>query len=162
AVGVVFSMLLLFLFMPSAFQLWPLKSFLAAKKTEELEEEEEPILRDPMLSPHWRKVGRFIINHNILVSLACLAVMGFCGYGMTEIGTSVHLMRLFSGEARIISDYRWLESNLGALVPMEVVIHINPETSKLNFLERMELVEEIQKKVESVPEVKSTLSAVKF
>jgi len=40
---------------------------------------------------------------------------------MTKIETSVHLMRLFSGDAPIIADYRWLEKNLGALVPMEVV-----------------------------------------
>jgi predicted RND superfamily exporter protein len=161
AVGVVFSMLLLFFFMPSAFQLWPLKTFVAAKKEED-EEEDEPLISDPMLSPHWRKVGRFIINHHTLVSLSCLAVMGFCGWGMTRIETSVHLMRLFSGDAPILADYRWLESNLGALVPMEVVIHIDPQVSKLNFLERMELIAEIQKRVESVNEVKSSLSAVKF
>jgi len=47
------------------------EEFLTAKKNEGRRgRRREPILRDPMLSPHWRKVGRFIINHNILVSLA--------------------------------------------------------------------------------------------
>jgi len=68
--------------------------------------------------------------------------MGSAAMGMTKIETSVHLMRLFSGDAPIIADYRWLEKK-----PRRVGTHGSgcphqSRVSKLNFLERMKLVED--------------------
>ena len=91
-----------------------------------------------------------------------LAVIAFCGLGMSRMETSVQLMRLFSPKAKVVTDYEWLEENLGELVPMEVVINVDPLTSRLNFLERLELVQRVQKEVESIPEVGSSLSAATF
>jgi hypothetical protein len=82
-------------------------------------------------------------------------------------------MRLFSPKARIREDYKWLEKNLGPLVPMEILVRIDgvPATKKaevgagdcdLNFLERMELVGEIQREIGGLDEVGSSLSTVTF
>lgn len=154
AIGVVVSAVILFVYLPAAFQLWPLNP----------QQEEQETLFDPFLSRRWRLVGWGVIRRHWLASAAMLAVLAACGYGMTRIRTSIHLMRLFPPDARILADYRWLEQNLGELVPLEVVVKMNqdPGLCPLNFLERMELVGRIQQQIQTVPEVGSSLSAVTF
>ena len=71
-------------------------------------------------------------------------------------------MRLFSPKARIREDYRWLETKLGPLVPMEILVRLDQEECSLNFLERMELVGEIQREIGVLDEVGSSLSTVTF
>ncbi len=97
-----------------------------------------------------------------IVTFGCLVILGGCGYGMAKIQTSVHLMRLFPPDAKILADYKWLEENLGDLVPMEIVLKIDPEKSQLTFLERMELVEKVQNRLREIPEVGGVLSAITF
>ena len=52
--------------------------------------------------------------------------------------------------------------HLGELVPMEIVLKIDPQKCQLNFLQRLELVGKIQEEVEQIPEVGSSLSALMF
>jgi predicted RND superfamily exporter protein len=84
------------------------------------------------------------------------------GYGMTRVESSVQLMRLFSPQARIRTDYQWLEKHLGPLVPMEILVRIDTKACELDFRERMELVESIQEKIAGLEEVGSSLSTVTF
>ncbi|MBI2824929.1 MAG: MMPL family transporter [Planctomycetia bacterium] len=154
AAGVIVSVLFLFFFMPAAFQQWPL--------TKEETHTETANLIDPALYGGWSDVGRWVIRRNGLVTMVGLAAIAFCAVGMLRMQTSVQLMRLFSPKAKVITDYEWLEENLGELVPMEVVINVSPETSQLNFLERMELVKRVQDQIETIDEVGSSLSAVTF
>lgn len=156
AIGVCISMLLLVFFVPSALQVWPQPALAVAAA---------PQLHTSRGSPgsrRWALAGHKIIRHNGWVALGCLAVMGFCGYGLTKVQTSVQLMRLFDSQARILKDYGWLEEHVGELVPMEVVLHVDQRTAKLSFLEQMELVQTVQKKVEAIDVVGSSLSAVTF
>lgn len=163
AIGVVGSASVLFLGLPAAFQLFPLRGM--ARQAREAAVHGQSGYHgpsDPLLSLRWEAVAQAIIGRFGWATVACLAVLGICAFGMTRIQTSVHLMRLFPPDAKILADYRWLEQNLGELVPMEIVLKIDPEKSKLTFLERMELVERIQRRVEQVDNVGSALSAVTF
>jgi predicted RND superfamily exporter protein len=165
AAGVVVSFLILVTFMPAALELFPPKLRLGAA-------EGDANWRPIEDSPWWR-VGQWITRHHGLVATACLLVMAGVGYGLTQVESSVQLMRLFSPKARIREDYKWLERNLGPLVPMEILVRIDgvpavngdavaPDDCKLNFLERMELVGEIQKEIGGLDEVGSSLSTVTF
>ena len=49
---------------------------------------------------------------------------------LTRTQTRIQLMKLFDEDARIIHDYAWLEGNLGNLVPMEVVVRVEPSHSR--------------------------------
>ena len=107
----------------------------------------------------WRWfAGRLVANHAIVMT-TCLMVIGIIGYGITRNKTSINLLDLFDGKARILRDYGWLEENLGVLVPMEIVLKFEPETLlgsdathheagedlyRLSFLERMEAVARVQ------------------
>ena len=154
AVGVVFSLLFLFFYMPAAFERWPLTNeATGAVKAPSI---------DPAFFGNWDKVGDWIIGHNRIMTAGGLAVIAFCAFGLSRMETSVQLMRLFSPKAKVVTDYEWLEQHLGNLIPMEVVINVDPLTSRLNFLERMELVQRVQKEVETIPEVGKSLSAATF
>jgi predicted RND superfamily exporter protein len=153
AIGVVISFFVLCTYTPAALQFWPLKSIAEPRKSR---------IPDPGLSPRWRFVGEFIIRHNRLVTVTCLLVMGIGIYGTMKIETSVKLMRMFSDDAKIIRDYAWLEEHLGPLVPMEVVVRIDKSKCKLDMLDQMKLVGEVQRQIESLREVGSTLAATTF
>ena len=107
----------------------------------------------------WRWfAGRLVANH-ALVMTVCLMVIGVIGWGITRNKTSINLLELFDGKARILRDYAWLEDNLGVLVPMEIVLKFEPDTLlasdathheagedlyRLSFLERMEAISRVQ------------------
>jgi predicted RND superfamily exporter protein len=156
AAGVVVSFVILVTFMPAALELFPPKL-----KVGKLAGDEEAAGWKPVESSRWWAVGQWITRHHALATAACLLVMAAVGYGMTHVESSVQLMRLFSRNARIRTDYAWLESHLGPLVPMELLVRID-EACPLSFLERMELVDEIQREIGGLDEVGSSLSTVTF
>lgn len=157
AIGVVVSFVILITLMPACLELFPPKLRLGAASSEEDDDSWRPIEESP-----WWGVGQWITEHNIAIATICLLVMAGIGYGMTRVESSVQLMRLFSPQARIRQDYRWLEKKLGPLVPMEILIRCDQEKCDLNFLERMELVDEIQREIGELGEVGSSLSTVTF
>ena len=157
AVGVVVSFLILVFFMPAALELFPPKLALGRKG-----DGEESGAWKPMEESRWWRVGEWITRHHALVATACLLVMAAAAYGMTQVESSVQLMRLFSPKARIREDYKWLEAKLGPLVPMEILVRCDQQSCELNFLERMELVERIQREIGTLDEVGSSLSTVTF
>ena len=157
AIGVVVSFIILITFMPACLELFPPKLRLGTGSDEDTNDSWRPIEESP-----WWGVGHWITRHNIAIATICLIAMAGIGYGMTRVESSVQLMRLFSPQARIRQDYRWLEKNLGPLVPMEILIRCDQEKCDLNFLERMELVDEIQREIGELGEVGSSLSTVTF
>ncbi len=111
----------------------------------------------------WHAMGSWIVQHHFVVSTVCLLVTGFIGYGLTKTKTSIDLLELFDSRARILQDYRWLEKNIGRLVPLEIVIRFNQDSLstgnrtndssatdlfRLTFLERMETTIAIQSAIE--------------
>ncbi|MEX0670430.1 MAG: MMPL family transporter [Pirellulales bacterium] len=156
AIGVVVSFLILVTFMPAALELFPPKL-----KVGMLAGDENSAGWKPVESSRWWAAGQWITQHHALATAVCLIVMAVVGYGMTQVESSVQLMRLFSRKAQIRTDYAWLESNLGPLVPMEILVRID-EKCPLNFLERMELVDEIQREIGGLDAVGSSLSTVTF
>jgi predicted RND superfamily exporter protein len=158
AAGVVTSFLILVTFMPAALELFP-----PAIKLGKLAEDETDLANwQPVEHSRWWRVGQWITRHHGIVATACLLMMAAVGYGMTRVESSVQLMRLFSPQARIRTDYKWLEGRLGPLVPMEILVRIDQEACPLTFLERMELVGEIQSEIGRLDEVGSSLSTVTF
>lgn len=122
------------------------------------------------------RIGALIVRYNVAVCAACLIVMGVFAVGVTRIQTSVQLLKLFDEDADIIHDYAWLEQNLGNLVPMEVVVAIDKEQTRtgyesaeengkryrMSYVERVQLVKKIAKRIESLPEVGKAMALSTF
>jgi predicted RND superfamily exporter protein len=160
ALGVMATLGLLFCYLPAALTIWP---FL--KKTRHGDEEGGVA---KLIEKMWLAVGRWIIGHHWLVTAGCVSLMIGVGLGLFKIKTEVQLLKLFDPGAKIIADYRWMEGNLGKLVPMELVVSFKPEMVgpsldelksmpettpqemeeslvQLTALQRLQLVERIQK-----------------
>ncbi|HTU26350.1 MAG TPA: MMPL family transporter, partial [Pirellulales bacterium] len=155
ALGVLTTLGLLFLFLPAWMQVWPMRKGSAldgdAPQAEELD---LPIV--------WQRFLGGVLKRWYIAFAAGVALLAVCGYGLTKINTSIKLTKLFSSGAEIIKNYEWLESNLGPLVPMEVVLRFDNTRSSLTMFERAELVDRVQKSLVEIEEVGNTMSAVTF
>ena len=73
------------------------------------------------------RLGEVVVKHNVVVATLCLISMVTVGFGLTRINTDVQLLKMFDSQATIIGDYKWLEQHLGKLVPMELVVRVEPK-----------------------------------
>lgn len=103
----------------------------------------------------------FIKRHYRAIGIGFLCLMAICGGGLLQLRSTVKLQYRFGENSKIINDYRWLESHLGPLVPMELVVRFDKsETTTLQ--EEFQQVSLIQRELEDIPEVGAALSGVDF
>jgi hypothetical protein len=154
--GVMATLLLLYTFLPACLSLWPPKRFEVglAKPTE----------RELRQARRLGAIARGIVQYRNWIWCGFMLSMLALGTGLWHTKTTVSLMSLFSADAQIRKDYAWLEYEIGPLVPMEVVIRLNKEECNLSILDRMDLVQRLQKSIEQLPDVgeSHTLSTVTF
>ncbi len=158
ALGVMLMLITLFLYLPAALQIWPvLPRSRKAPAGDPSELAQTSSLSGMTL--FWTRFAGWIIKHHLAVSLGCALVISAIGFGLTRVRTSIDLMKLFDGDARILRDYRWLEANVGRLVPMEIVLRFESDTLRnaddpsgryidFSLLDRLELVSALQQTIE--------------
>jgi predicted RND superfamily exporter protein len=168
AIGTMVALGLVFVFLPAALQMWPSPR----RKTKPGDGGSDPnTTADTVhqwIQGFWERMGDWIVRRHWWVTGACTAVLIVFAIGLTRVNTSVKLLKLFDGDAKIIRDYEWMEANQGKLVPMEIVGRVRPpmilpstselvtapnrdlaqERVQLNFLERMEISDRVYKTVE--------------
>lgn len=157
ALGVMATLTLLFTYLPSALQTWPP----GYRRKEADVAPTGPKGITGAVEAFWLWVGRGVVRRHAWVVFGSLAVMLVGSLGLFKINTSVQLLKLFDQHAKIIADYRWLETHFGKLVPMELVVRVredavlNPgaepspqQRAQYNLLERMEVANRIQTVVE--------------
>ena len=157
SLGVMATLTLLFLCVPSALQLWPPK--LAP-----------PPPADPLAAAHKQtffhhlglRLAWGIVRNNGWVCLAFAVTLVAFGMGVWRVHTSVSIANLFSPQARVVKEYEWLETRLGGLVPTEVILRFDNHTNRMSFLERLQLVDRIERHLATLPQVTSTMSAATF
>ncbi len=124
ALGVIATLSILFSYLPAALQTFAPDVDVpeATKSTKPGSPVEAPI--ETRLSEAWASVGRWITGHHVLVTVTSSIILLVVSLGMFNMKTSVQLLKLFDPNARIISDYAWLEDNFGKLVPMELIVRM--------------------------------------
>ena len=176
ALGVLATLLLLLALLPALLQLWPPTKRKAKQETDERLYRPAPTTEQSVWHHRLMACGSWVVERHALVTAVCLLVMAVMAVGLLKTQTSVQLLKLFDSGADIIQDYTWLEKNVGDLVPMEVVVRVAKDRQrgiddskvlenghyKLSFLERMELVDRVQKKIEGMPEVGKALAITTF
>ncbi len=165
AIGVVFTLTMLFTFLPAALTLWPPRNFVSEDHSKS-----QSALSD-WVGRFWKRVGLFAVRRHGLVTVACFGFALFAAIGLPKMQTSVRLLGLFDEQNKIYKDYVWMEQHLGKLVPMELLVWVKPdimraselvdedqeeevalageERFRLNFLERMEITEHITRAIDS-------------
>lgn len=136
AASVVATLIILFTYLPSALETFP-PSFALRMSGRSDSAAEAPAAASSgdgdgetelstFMSDLWAGFGRWVTRHHIAVSIAGAVIFVIGLFGIPKIETSVHLLKMFDSESRIIDDYAYLETNFGKLVPMEVVIRVPP------------------------------------
>ncbi len=106
----------------------------------------------------WESLASVIVRHYRSVGCTCVAVTIMIGMGLRYSSSNIDLLKLFDPRARILQDYRWLEANLGKLVPLEIIVRFpvttqheeaisqgeEPNWSALSFLQRLETITRMQ------------------
>ena len=146
AIGVLCTLLLLFLYLPALLYFYPSKKFAEEHGGKGLHVNEGRIYR------FWNWFGGLIIRRHNWALVVCFGLMILFGYYLPKIKTSVKMMSFFSPDADIVQNYTWLEEKLGPLVPMEMVLCF--DNSKLYNIsyrtgERLELVDRISEKLKT-------------
>ncbi len=158
AVGVMVLVLVVYLVVPAALQVtkagkrWLLKSH--------RKDDKETGHSDGYMSSYWYSYAKFTINHYRFVGAMSILFTAVVGFGIFYARSSIDLLKLFDSRAKILQDYRWLEANLGKLVPLEIVL-VFPEhwqakptddgtalMAPLTFVQRMEVVSQLQNLIE--------------
>jgi hypothetical protein len=157
ALGVVCTLALLFTCVPAALQLWPPRE-VAPPAAHPLEESSYS---------RWYhllglKLAWSIVRNNGLVGLAFIVTLVGFGLGVMHVTTSVSIANLFSPEAELIRKYEWLQDHLGGLIPMEVIVRFDNRENHQTFLERLRLIDRIERHLVALPEVSSSMSPVTF
>ena len=145
ATGLIASVGLLMFLLPDAIRKWPLnRRSSPGKSTKQLSRLSVFVRRFP--SPITFVFG--------LLTFAALM-------GTTGLTTSVDVTGLFSQQTKIIRDYQWIESNIGATVPVEVVVHFENEDDA-PLLDQIQFVKEIHLVVAGVDGIQAVMSASTF
>ena len=125
AIAVLATVILLFTYLPAALSVWPAPTTTKADSKTPTKKSFAQWIGDA-----WSRVGDWVISHYALVSVSALLLMSVAAYGITRVETSVHLLKLFGPSAKILGDYRWMEDNLGKLVPMEILISVDKHSQR--------------------------------
>jgi hypothetical protein len=147
AVGVVGTLIVLFLVLPGIFARWPIRRRLDAAPGP-----------GPGPTQPW---ARATTEHAGVITAAAAVSMVAAALGVTGIRTSVGLDTLFTPTSRLIRDYAWLEKHIGPLVPVEVVVRFAAD-SGLRAAERLDVVSEIGAALRELPPVAGVTSAALF
>ena len=174
ASGVMILIVVLFLLLPAALHIigyakrWVIDS--VPGPVQSSKHDAHPVREDTYIESIWGAIAGFIVRNHFGVAFSCIAVVVLVGFGLTKTRTSIDLLELFDSQARILRDYRWLEKNLGMLVPLEIVIQFDQDTiaksvetrqdqdetdeskivedaTRLTFLERMETTVQVQEAI---------------
>lgn len=165
AIGVMEMLIVLFLFLPAALYMWPDKLPVASIRTKGKSKSREATVpaSDGSMQRFWDALCDVIVRHHALVTITFLVLIVGLVSGLRYYRTSIDLMKLFGKEARILKDYRWIEANLGPLVPVEIVLGFDSESiaktgestssgqdgkAVWTLLERMNIVAATQRTIE--------------
>lgn len=155
AVGVGIGFVCQFLLLPSALVVWmPGVSVHKGRPARTREGPGSHLGLGPAL-------GEAVVKRWPIVLSLCLIAITVGALGLPKVRTSIQLMRLFSSSTPVIPMTHWLEENLGATIPLEVVVLFRPE-SRTAIVDRMRLVAAIDAQLRKFPGASGCLSAATF
>ncbi len=149
AISVILGAGILLSLLPSQLEQWPLKMQSTAKVAGKF-------------APFWQSLAGWVTGGRFLIIGTAVVLLSLGAFGVSRLKTSVRLHDLFSDDARVVADYAWLESNIGPLVPIEIVLDYPPRQPGEFAYSRLTTVSDIQAEMNEIAEVKGTLSALNF
>ena len=111
----------------------------------------------------WRSFGKILTIHSGLQSLAVIAICLGLSFGLMKFRTEARVIRDFADKTRIAQDFWYLETNLAGVMPVEAIVRFDEQSQKdTNFLDRIELVRQLQDRMRAHPEISGSVSLADF
>ena len=155
AIGILGTTAVLFLLLPGAMVRWPVRMLSSVPASHDPRDDESPS------NGIWEVCSAIICRHATWIAVVCVAWMAFSAWGLGRIQTSIKVLNLLVPDSITVRDYRWMEKNIGPMVPIEIVLQF-PADSPLDVLERVELVRNIQREIGTIEDLDGTMSAATF
>lgn len=103
-------------------------------------------------STKWENFGRWCCQQRHWIVWGYTAVTIACCFGLNWFKTETKVIRYFPSDATVVKDYWFLEENLVGIVPVDVIVRFDRDSqTKMNFLERMEVVRSVESQCASTP-----------
>ncbi|MGE0377033.1 MAG: RND family transporter [Planctomycetaceae bacterium] len=153
ATGVLLTLAALLVLWPSLAQWWPPHSNTDNRSA-----------RAGRFALWWQPLCATAGRHSHRWLLAFALTLPVFGYGVLHLKTSVQLQDLFRPDSEIIRSCNWLERQLGALVPVEIVLRFPSEGDERTrqILQRALVVEELRAAIADSPGFDSAIAATTF
>lgn len=114
-------------------------------------------------STKWENFGRWCCQKRHWIVLSYSAVTVACCIGLNWFKTETKVIRYFPADAPIVKDYWFLEENLVGIVPVDVIVRFDRDSqTKMNFLERMEIVRSIENRMREHSEISGAIALPDF
>lgn len=152
SLGVMFTAAVLLVFVPGVLLLRPLSPPAMRRRRKAAASED---------SGPWSALTGLLARHHRFVSLGSLLLMAVLCPGIARMRTSVRIETLFRPDSLILRDYVWLEQHVGDLVPIEVIMRMEPECELLPA-DRLRLVENVERRLRAIDGVSATTSAASW
>jgi len=113
----------------------------------------------------WESVMLPVLSRSpLVVVLMAVAILTTVGFGITRLRTSVGTQKMLAPDSKLPRDYAWLEEKIGALVPIELVLHFPRESSMdaATSFRRLVAIERLRNALDAIPQVESTMSVLNF
>jgi predicted RND superfamily exporter protein len=147
AIGTLVALVVTLYGLPALLAIWPGK----------------PPRRDEIESAFWQGLAGWIVKHRRLVMVVSLIAAGASLLGLKSFKTETKVIRYFADSTRTVQDYEYIEDRLAGIVPVDVIVRFDRESQQqLKFLQRGDLVREIQAGLEKLPDVSGSLSLADF
>lgn len=155
AIGVLTGLPIVLLALPAVL------SFLVYPQSDENAKESRQTEHRGFVANRLHSVAELVMRRNGLIAIAGISAMIIGAIGLTHLKTSVRIIDFFSPKSQIISDYQWLEENLGPLVPVEVVVRV-PEENRMRMTQRVQMVRDVQQALKELAAVDGIVSAATY
>jgi predicted RND superfamily exporter protein len=147
ALGTILSVGMVLIGLPSLLLIWPGK----------------PPHDAELDHPVWRGLGKLMTIRPGWQTTGSLALCLVASYGLVHFRTETKVIRYFPDSSRIVQDYWFIEGHLAGIVPVETIVKFDASAQDdANFLDRMELVRELQEALRKHPEITGCISLADF
>lgn len=154
AVGVLTTTVLLFLLLPEAMKRWG-----AGATGPDAPHRRGAPAR--LGSFDWARLAEWVERRAAWVAAAAVLLLVAMSAGLTQVRTSVNVLSLLGPGSRTARDYRWLETHVAPMIPIEVVLRTDPD-QPVDWLDQIRLLRAVEHQMESVETLGGTMSAASF
>lgn len=114
-------------------------------------------------SPLWGHITEMTCRNKKAIVLLAVVVGVSAGFGLQWLKLEVKVGSYFPADSRLVQDSRFLDENIGGTSSFDLLVHFGEEYSdKKFFLERLELIREIEETVRLHPRISGAISLADF